>query len=84
MIALFFCLYNFEKVYENKENISNDTTIFVFSKKSITGDEIEGAELQVVDENGNVIDEWVSEKGPHKVTGLEENKKYELIEKTLP
>lgn len=71
MISLFFCLYNFEKIYENK---SNDTTIFVFSKKSITGDEIEGAELQVVDENGNIIDEWVSEKGPHKVTGLEENK----------
>ena len=53
MISLFFCLYNFEKVYENKENISNDTTIFVFSKKSITWDEIEGAELQVVDENDN-------------------------------
>ena len=32
-----------KKVYEDKENISNDTTIFEFSKKSITGDdELEG------------------------------------------
>ena len=50
----------------------------------VTGDEIEGAELQVIDENGNIIDEWISTKEPHKVTGLEENKKYELIEKTAP
>ena len=34
------------KVYEDKENISNDTTIFEFSKKSITGDdELEGSTI---------------------------------------
>lgn len=37
-----------------------------------------------VDENGNIIDEWISTKEPHKIKGLEENKKYELIEKTAP
>ena len=38
------------KVYEVKLDISNDTTLFEFSKIDVTGEEIEGAELQVVDE----------------------------------
>ena len=50
----------------------------------VTGEEIEGAELQVVDEEGNIVDEWTSTKEPHKVPGLEEGKKYTLIEKTAP
>ena len=45
-----------KKVYEVNEDISNDTTIFEFSKKDITGDnELEGAELSVIDENDNII-----------------------------
>lgn len=56
------------KVYEDKENISNDTTIFEFSKKSITGDdELEGAKLSVTDENGKIIDTWTSSKDNHKI-----------------
>ena len=50
----------------------------------VTGEELEGAELQVVDENGEIIDEWVSTKEPHRVVNLEENKNYKLIEKTAP
>lgn len=50
----------------------------------VTGDELEGAKLQVTDEDGNIIDEWVSEKTPHKVVGLEEGKKYILTETTCP
>lgn len=73
-----------KKVYEVNEDISNDTTIFEFSKKDITGDEIEGAKLQVIDENGNIIDEWTSTKEPHIVNGLEENQKYKLVEITAP
>lgn len=74
-----------KKVYEVKEDISNDTTIFEFSKKDITGDnELEGAKLQVIDENGNIIDEWTSTKEPHIVNGLEENQKYKLVEITAP
>lgn len=49
-----------------------------------TGEELEGAELKVVDEDGNVIDEWTSSKEPHIVSGLEEGKKYKLIEVTAP
>ena len=50
-----------------------------------TGEELEGAELEVVDkETGKIVDKWVSTKEPHKVTGLEENKAYILKEKTCP
>ena len=61
-----------------------DKVVEVIKTDFITGQEIEGAELQVVDEDGNIIDEWVSTKEPHKSKGLEENKKYKLIEKTAP
>ena len=76
----------FEVTYgkETQEIVLIDKSVEITKTDLVTGDEIEGAELQVVDENGNIIDEWVSEKEPHKVTGLEENKKYEFIEKTAP
>ncbi len=61
-----------------------DKVVEIIKTDLVTGEELEGAELQVVDEDGNVIDEWVSTKEPHKVTGLEENKNYKLIEKTAP
>ncbi len=61
-----------------------DKVVEIIKTDLVTGEEIEGAELQVVDEDGNVVDEWVSTKEPHKVTGLEENKSYKLIEKTAP
>lgn len=54
--------------------------IVEISKEDISGIEIEGAKLQVLDEDGNLIEEWISGKEPHKVTGLEENKTYKLHE----
>ena len=50
------------------------------SKEDISGKEIEGAKLQVLDKDGNVIDEWISEKEAHKVKGLKENETYILHE----
>ncbi len=61
-----------------------DKLVEVVKTDLTTGEELEGAELQVVDENKNIIDEWVSTKQPHIVVGLEENKNYKLIEKTAP
>lgn len=49
-----------------------------------TGEELEGAELEVTDEDGNIIDEWTSTKEPHRVKGLEEGKTYILKETTAP
>lgn len=53
--------------------------IVTMTKADIGGKEIEGAELQVVDEDGNIIDKWTSTKEAHVVNGLEEGKKYKLI-----
>lgn len=61
-----------------------DKIVEVLKTDITTGEELEGAELKVVDEDGNVIDEWISTKEPHKITGLEENKTYKLIETTAP
>lgn len=61
-----------------------DKILKIVKTDLVTGEELEGAELQVVDENGNIIDEWISTKEPHVVNGLEENKTYTLIEKTCP
>ena len=69
---------------ETQKIVMIDKVVEVIKTDFITGQEIEGAELQVVDEDGNIIDEWVSTKEPHKIKGLEENKKYKLIEKTAP
>ena len=61
-----------------------DKTVEVSKTDFVTGEEIEGAELKVVDENGNTIDSWTSTKTPHKVKGLEEGKTYKLIETLAP
>ena len=61
-----------------------DKTVEISKTDFVTGEEIEGAELKVVDENGNTIDSWTSTKTPHKVKGLEEGKTYKLIETLAP
>ena len=69
---------------ETQKVIMIDKILEVVKTDLVTGEEIEGAELKVIDEDGNVIDEWTSTKEPHKVVGLEENKKYKLVEITAP
>ena len=54
------------------------------TKQDIGGNEIEGAELQVIDEDNNVVDEWTSTKEPHRINNLVEGKTYTLIEQYAP
>ncbi len=68
------------KVYTETREIVNDTTIVEISKQDIGGEEIEGATLQIIDENNNIVDEWVSTKTPHTIEGLLVNKTYTLHE----
>lgn len=69
---------------ETQKVVMIDKILEVVKTDLATGEEIEGAELKVIDEDGNVIDEWTSTKEPHRVIGLEENKKYKLVEITAP
>ncbi|MBR1751889.1 MAG: hypothetical protein IJ740_19045 [Ruminococcus sp.] len=57
-----------------------------FSKKSLTGEEeIPGALLRVIDEEGRIIDEWTSTDKPHIVKALlEAGKSYILREEVAP
>lgn len=70
-------------VFENKPIKEETPTKVVISKKDFTtGEEIEGAHLQILDENGNVVADWISGKTPHYIEELAVGK-YTLIE-TLP
>ena len=69
---------------ETQKVIMIDKILEVVKTDLVTGEEIEEAELKVIDEDGNIIDEWTSTKEPHRVVGLEENKKYKLVEITAP
>ena len=55
------------------------------TKTEVTGTkEIEGVKMTVKDEAGKTVDTWTSGKEEHYVSGLEEGKKYTLIEETAP
>lgn len=86
-------LYNIEftqtdletKIYEQTVKIINRTTILEFSKQDTNGNgELVGAKLSVIDENGEIIDKWISTKQTHKIEGLIAGKKYILREEQAP
>lgn len=54
------------------------------SKATVSGDEVTGALMQIIDQDGNVVDEWISEGKVHYSTGLVEGKKYTLHEDLAP
>ena len=59
----------------------DEPTVFEFTKTSlIDGKEVEGAKLQVTDESGKVVDEWVSGKEPHIIKELTVGKEYTMTE----
>ena len=65
--------------------MTDEITQFEFYKKDITSqEELEGATLQIKDKNGNIVDEWVSGKIPHKISGLTVGQTYTMIEVIAP
>ena len=69
---------------ETQHEVMIDKIVDVTKTDLTNGEEVEGAELVVTDEDGNIIDKWTSTKEPHHITGLEEGKKYTLTETTAP
>ena len=57
--------------------------IVEMSKVDIAGKEIEGATIQVLDKDNKVVDEWVSDKEPHKIKNLVEGETYTLHEEIV-
>ena len=72
-------IYNYEVVSEEKSITP------YFHKTDITGDcpELPGATLQVLDTDGNIIDQWVSTVTPHTIKAMPAGK-YILREITAP
>lgn len=54
------------------------------SKKDVGGQEVVGAEIQVIDKNGNIVDEWISSDEPHAIKNITVGETYTLHEETAP
>ena len=85
-------VYSFDASYTDQtlellafsEEIFNQPTITEFTKVDLTGgQEIEGAKMQILDQDGKVVEEWVSKKEPHVVYALEPGE-YVLHEEQAP
>lgn len=71
-------------VYDKSEkDAMEDTGIQFMKTDAVTGEPVVGAVLQVLDQVGNLVEEWTSEKDPHVITGLSEGE-YILHEKQAP
>ena len=60
-----------------------DKVVYI-SKQDVAGDEVEGALVRILDENGIVVDEWISGIEKHKAENLVIGKTYTLHEETAP
>ena len=56
----------------------------IISKSMVGGDEVVGASMQILDEDGNIVDEWISEGKEHYASNLEEGHSYTLHEDLAP
>lgn len=70
-----------DKVY-----MTDEVTKVTITKYDITGEkEIAGAKLQVIDSEGNIVDEWFSGENAHEINGvLEAGGEYTLHEEIAP
>lgn len=64
-------------------NAVNTPISLKISKQDVYGKELKGAKMQLLDDKGNVIDEWTSDGTPHIVTGLKAGK-YKIHEVAAP
>lgn len=64
--------------------VMKDKQYTVSKKDASVKNYVEGAKLEVRDEQDRVVDSWTTTKEDHYVSGLEEGKTYTLIEETAP
>lgn len=79
--------FTFEYVGADQAEVSYDftfeneaTTVELTKSDLTTGDELPGAHLKVIDEDGNVVDEWVSTEEAHVIKELVVGKTYTMTE----
>ena len=66
--------------------MTDEMTRVTVTKTDITGEqELEGAKLQILDADGTIIEEWISGREPHEITGrLTAGGTYTLHEEAAP
>ena len=74
---------NLAKIELNKEIENQPTETRITKTDATTGNELEGAKLQVIDKDGTVVEEWISTKEEHVIYGLPEGS-YTLHEELAP
>lgn len=79
--------FTFEYAGADQAEVSYDftfeneaTTVELTKSDLTTGDELPGAHLKVTDEDGNVVDEWVSTEEAHMIKELVVGKTYTMTE----
>ena len=74
-------------------SVSSDGTLLVEDAKTkisvskvdiADGEELEGAHIQIIDSEGNVVEEWDSTKEAHEIEGLKTGEEYTLRETVAP
>ena len=74
---------NLEKIVLSKEVENQPTETRISKTDATTGSELEGAKLQVIDKDGNIVEEWTSTKEEYVIYGLPEGI-YTLHEELAP
>ena len=70
-------------VYTSLKVEDEPNTIYILKRDSETQEPLLGATLQLINQNGEVVDEWTTEKEPHEITKLPKGS-YILHEKDVP
>ena len=68
---------------KDQDEVMVDMIVEVF-KKDVEIKGVEGAKLEILDENGKVVDSWTSAKEAHRANGLKVGKTYTLREAKAP
>ena len=64
--------------------VDNETSVSVSKVDIVDNHEIEGAHIQIIDDQDKVVEEWNSTNEAHVITKLTTGKKYILRETTAP
>lgn len=66
-------------VYDQLEKDSvNDTESHFLKTDAVTGEALEGAVLQILDQEGKLVEEWTSEKEHHVISELPEENMFSM------
>lgn len=57
-------------VYTSLEVVDDPNTIYIIKKDKETGEPLEGATLQLINADGEIVDEWITDKEAHEITKL--------------